>query len=198
MPFTHFSRYLIEKAGLTKADVSMLLPLMRSGSFKKGSFALKKGAICKETLFVEKGLLRTYTLDDKGKEHIIQFAPENWFTGDRGSIYFNDPAYFYIEAVEDTAVVFVSDLFIDTASEQSAAFRVFNKTVLHVHIRQLQQRIDQLLSASAEARYIHFVQQYPDLMLRVPQWMIASYLGITPESLSRVRKELAERNFKPY
>lgn len=193
MAYQQFSTYLIQKAGLTPEEVSSLLPLVRSGTFAKGSFVLEKGSICKETMFVESGLLRTYTLDDKGKEHIIQFAPENWFTGDRGSIFFNDPAYFYIEAVEDTEVVFVNDVFIDAASEKSAAFRIFNKTILHAHIRQLQQRVDQLLAASAEKRYTHFVKQYPDLMLRVPQWMIASYLGITPESLSRVRKELAAK-----
>jgi CRP-like cAMP-binding protein len=69
---------------------------------------------------------------------------------------------------------------------------------LQNHIRQLQKRINLLLGASAEKRYLDFISLYPDLTLRVPQWMIASYLGITPESLSRVRKELAKRNFKPH
>ena len=72
----------------------------------------------------------------------------------------------------------------------------FNNKLLHNHIRQLQNRINQLLSATAEERYLHFTKIYPDIFLRVPQLMVASYLGITPESLSRVRKELAQKNHK--
>ncbi|MPT33677.1 MAG: Crp/Fnr family transcriptional regulator, partial [Flavobacterium sp.] len=75
---------------------------------------------------------------------------------------------------------------------------IFNEKALQNHIRHLQKRINLLLAATAEQRYLDFIKLYPDVTLRVPQWMIASYLGITPESLSRVRKELAKRNFKPY
>lgn len=196
MPFKNLTSYLVENGGLTLAEVTVLEPFLKTEKFKKGERLLKEGDICRDTIFVEKGLLRTYTLDEAGKEHIVQFAPENWFTGDRGSIYFNDPAYFSIEAIEDTEAVFVSDDFINKASEMSETFRQFNKKLLHNHIRQLQKRINLLLSASAEKRYLSFITQYPDVVLRVPQWMIASYLGITPESLSRVRKELAAKNFK--
>ncbi|RMA66385.1 Crp/Fnr family transcriptional regulator [Ulvibacter antarcticus] len=196
MPNQNLTSYLTQKAGLTQAEVDELQPLLKSGSFKKGEKLLNEGDICKDSIFVESGLLRTFTLDESGKEHIIQFAPENWFTGDRGSIYFNDPAYFSIEAIEYTHAVFVNDAFIDKASEISENFRQHNKRLLHNHIRHLQKRIDLLLGATAETRYLHFTKQYPDLLLRVPQWMIASYLGITPESLSRVRKELADKNFK--
>jgi CRP-like cAMP-binding protein len=197
MSGTNITIYLTQNAGISVAEMERLLPLLEHGSFKKGEVLLREGELCKAAIFVEKGLLRTYTLDEAGKEHIVQFAPENWFTSDRGSIYFNDPAYFFIEAIEDTEVVFVSDAVIDKASELSESFRKFNKRLLHNHIRQLQKRINLLLGASAEQRYLSFIEQYPDLLLRVPQWMIASYLGITPESLSRVRKELADRNFRP-
>jgi CRP-like cAMP-binding protein len=87
--------------------------------------------------------------------------------------------------------------FIEKANEISPEFRTYNEYLLQNHIRQLQNRIDLLIGASAEVRYLEFIKLYPNLTLRVPQWMIASYLGITPESLSRVRKELAKRNFKP-
>jgi CRP-like cAMP-binding protein len=82
-------------------------------------------------------------------------------------------------------------------SDKFPSFIDFNNRLLHNHIRHLQKRINLLLSASAEDRYLQFVKMYPDIMLRVPQTMVASFLGITPESLSRVRKELARRNFKP-
>jgi CRP-like cAMP-binding protein len=146
---------------------------------------------------VEKGLLRSYVLEEDGKEHVIQFAPENWFIVDRSSVYFNDPSESYIEAIEDTEVVFIGEDFMCHAAEVSPDFGRYNDKLLHNHIRQLQKRITLLLSATAEKRYLSFIEMYPDLLLRVPQWMIASYLGITPESLSRVRKELAHKNFKP-
>ncbi len=87
--------------------------------------------------------------------------------------------------------------FVKKASEISKSYQVYNELLLQNHILHSQVRINLLLSATAEKRYMNFISLYPDLSLRIPQWMIASYLGITPESLSRVRKELARRNFKP-
>ena len=142
-------------------------------------------------------MLRSYTIDENGKEHIIQFASESWIISDRSSLYFDEPSDFYIEAIETTTVVFLNQEFITKACEISSSYQTFNDKALQNHIRHLQKRINLLLGASAEARYLDFIQLYPDMLLRVPQWMIASYLGITPESLSRVRKELAKRNFKP-
>lgn len=193
-----FQSYIMNRGGVTETQFSELTPFLRTESFSKGEILLQQGETCKASIFVEKGLLRAYTLDEIGKEHIVQFAPENWFVGDRGSIYFSDPSYFSIDVIEAAEVVFVTENFIDKASELSASFRTFNKKLLHNHIQHLQKRIDLLLSASAEKRYLNFIALYPDLLLRVPQWMIASYLGITPESLSRVRKSLADKNFKPY
>ncbi|UAB80588.1 Crp/Fnr family transcriptional regulator [Marixanthomonas sp. SCSIO 43207] len=192
-----FQSYIINKGGIRESQFEELAPLLRYDTFLKNDVLLQRGETCKASMFVEKGLLRAYTLDESGKEHIVQFAPENWFVGDRGSIYFNDPSYFSIDVIEDALVVFVTEAFIEKASEMSSSFRKFNEKLLHNHIQHLQKRIDLLLSASAESRYLNFIEMYPDLLLRVPQWMIASYLGITPESLSRVRKALADKNFKP-
>ena len=102
----------------------------------------------------------------------------------------------FVEAVENSKVVFINEDFIVQASETNASFRKYNLYALNNHILHLQRRINLLLSAPAEVRYLDFIKLYPDVTLRVPQWMIASYLGITPESLSRVRKELANKNFK--
>ena len=164
---------------------------------RKGAFLLQAGDVCKNAFFTEKGLLRAFTVDETGKEHIIQFAPENWLISDRSSIYFNEPSDLFIEAIENSTVVFINTDFLDKISALSQKFQHSNERALQIHIRQLQQRINQLLGASAEERYLTFIQKYPDLLLRVPLWMIASYLGITPESLSRVRKDLAKRNFTP-
>lgn len=192
-----FKAYLLRITGMTSDEVETLSSELIRQTFKKGELLLKKGAVCKHSFFVEKGLVRSYMLDESGKEHVIQFAPENWFIVDRSSVYFNDASESYIEAIEDTEVVLIGEDFICKANESSAAFRRFNDKLLHNHIRHMQKRINLLLGATAEVRYLSFIELYPDLLLRVPQWMIASYLGITPESLSRVRKELAHKNFKP-
>ncbi|MES2285674.1 MAG: Crp/Fnr family transcriptional regulator [Bacteroidota bacterium] len=197
MKFETFAIYLKEKAGITEEQYHQLTEVLRSKTVDKGQFLLKKGEVCQHSFFVEKGLLRSYSISDIGKEHIIQFASENWFMSDRSSAYFNEPSDFFIDAIEETTVILIDQSFIKLASEISSSFREYNEKILQNHIRHLQKRVNLLLGASAEIRYLNFIKLYPDLTFRVPQWMIASYLGITPESLSRVRKELAKRHFKP-
>lgn len=190
----NFKKYLTGKAGLTDQQFHLLEKHFYSKVFLKGNFLLRQGDICQHSFFVEKGLLRSYTIDDSGKEHINQFAPENWIITDRSSTYFNDPSDYFIDALEDTTVIMIDRDFNKEASCSSATFVEYNEKALQNHIRQLQKRINALLGETAEQRYLNFVNTYYDLTLRVPQWMIASYLGITAESLSRVRKELARKN----
>lgn len=192
---SNFNTYLKEKAGVSADQFDRMKSKLLTKTIEKGQLILKSDQVCKHTFFVEKGLLRFYSIDEIGKEHLVQFAPENWFVSDRGSIYFNEPSAFFIDAIEETQVVMLDRNFIEFATEISPEFRNHNAFLLQNHIRMLQNRINLLIGASAEQRYLAFIKLYPDLMLRVPQWMIASYLGITPESLSRVRKELAKKNF---
>jgi len=195
---TNFKKHLIDKGGLSEEEFINIQPFIKTKKVPKGNFLLKQGAICSHFFFVEQGLLRFYALNEDGKENILQFATENWIVSDRGSIYFKEPSTYYIDAFEETTVVMIDEDFIDKVSEINPNFRKQNERLLQNHIRQLYKRISQLLGVSARTRYLDFVQMYPDIMLRVPQWMIASYLGITPESLSRVRKALAKENFNPY
>lgn len=116
---------------------------------------------------------------------------------DRGSVYFNDISLYFIQALEDTTVFLFDETMILELSKKEAGFLEFNSKLLHNHIRHLQKRITLLQSATAEERYLYFIKIYPNLMMRVPQLYIASYLGITPESLSRVRKEIARKNLNP-
>ena len=191
-----FKAYLQKNAQVTDAEFDILSKQLKAQKIKKHTLLLKPGEICGHSFFVEKGLLRSYTMDDAGKEHVIQFAPENWIVSDRSSAYFNQPSDFYIDTVEDSEVVYLDKAFMEKAYEVSKNYREFTEKALHNHIRHIQKRVSLLLGATAEQRYMDFIKLYPDLMLRVPQWMIASYLGITPESLSRVRKELAKKHFK--
>ena len=120
----------------------------------------------------------------------MQFAPENWFVSNRESEFLNRPSSYFIEAIEDSTVFVVEKELIHKLSTTNPGFIDFNTQLLHKHIASLQKRVTQLQSDSAQERYLDFIQTYPDVLLRVPQTYVASYLGIAPESLSRVRKEL--------
>lgn len=164
---------------------------------KKNEYLLRAGEVCTGTYFVERGLLRMFSIDKNGKEHIIQFAPEKWLISDRSSLHFNEKSDYYIEAVEESQVLVLDTDFFTNINLQFPNTTENNDLLLQKHIRNLQNRVNSLLADTAEERYLDFIRMYPDILQRVPQWMVASYLGITPESLSRVRKELARKNFEP-
>lgn len=193
----NFKSFLTSNLDLSEADLAPLLRNCTSKRVAKGDFLVRAGAFCNQIFYVENGLLRQYSVDEKGKEHIVTFAPENWLVMDRESAYFHQPSVYAIQALEDTTVLVMDEVFFDELAERVPTFVHFNTRLLHNHIRHLQQRIHLLLSASAQHRYLDFIGMYPDIPLRVPQTMIASYLGITPESLSRIRRDLAHKNFNP-
>lgn len=197
MSLPNFKKHLIEKGGLSEEEFAQILPSIKTKRFEKNEYLLKQGDICPHYFFVEQGVLRFYSLNEEGKENILQFATENWIVSDRGSVFFQQPSTYYIDAVEDTIAVILDESFVNEVAKLNPNFRKQNEILLQNHIRHLYKRISLLLGASARKRYLEFVTMYPDIMLRVPQWMIASYLGVTPESLSRVRKALAKENFKP-
>lgn len=188
--------FLTSNLDIDEAAISSILANCKTKHVKKDQFLLRQNEISRNTFFVEKGLLRQFSIDKKGKEHTLHFAPENWFVADRESAYFNQPSVYFIQALEDSELMLLDETFIQELSHKVPSFSEFNNRLLHNHIRHLEHRINLLLSASAEERYLKFVAMYPDILLRVPQIMVASYLGITPESLSRVRKELAQKNFR--
>lgn len=188
-----FRKYLSSQLDVEEDRLSTILESCSVKTFDKGEYLLRAKEHCHNTFFVEEGLLRQYTVDEKGKEHIVSFAPEGWFVSDRESVYFNEPSVYFIQALEHSRVVLIDENLIQKLSREIPGFSAFNNRLLHNHIRHLQKRMTLLLGASAEERYLQFLKMYPDVLLRVPQSMVASYLGITPESLSRVRKALVKR-----
>lgn len=143
---------------------------------KKGTIVEVAGESLPKLYEVKKGLLRSYTIDDKGKEHIFLFAPEGWFIADN---IFDGPSELFIDALEDSEVIVTEKgrVIEDHLDKISKRFSV------------LQRRITMLMSSSAIERYEHFLETYPQIVQRVPQRMIASYLGITPEALSKVKSQ---------
>lgn len=191
-----FANYLKERLAITDEQAMQAVSCLNIKKYKKGQKVLSAGDLKSDAYFVNSGLLRCFSIDEKGKEHIIQFAPENWMLTERDSSVFNMPSAFYIDAIEDTEVVVIKKDFFPSIKNIVPEILELNILMLHNSIRFMQKRINMLLSATAEERYLNFIKLYPNLTLRVPQWMIASYLGITPESLSRVRKDLANKHFR--
>jgi CRP-like cAMP-binding protein len=156
---------------------------------KKGESLLRSGEYSHEFYYVEQGCLRSYILDIKGKEHIFQFAPEDWLISDEEALNSHTKAIFNIDAVEDSMIR------VATPTSQNLMYGPSDE---HIHsvvdklnrkAVSLRNRIILLLSATAEERYDDFLKTYSNLAQRLPLKMIASYLGIVPESLSRIRKE---------
>ncbi|RZM28385.1 MAG: Crp/Fnr family transcriptional regulator [Pedobacter sp.] len=192
-----FKSYLQKRVAITDEQFAMISDKLKVKTFDKNELILMAGDVSSTGYFVLSGLLRCYSVDSKGKAHIIQFAPEQWWLSERNGMFFNEPSEFFIDAIEATKAVAMPKDFINEAAKHVPCMNDLNNNMLNNSIRFMQRRINMLLSATAEERYLNFIQLYPNLTLRVPQWMIASYLGITPESLSRVRKDLAHKHFKP-
>jgi CRP-like cAMP-binding protein len=143
----------------------------------KGQILQHSGELNTKIFVVKSGLLRSYSIDIKGKEHIFMFAPENWTIAD--SISPELPCELFIEAIEDSILTIRDKKLVIEANSQSLINRI---TVL-------QKRVIMLMSSSAIERYEHFIETYADIVQRVPQKMIASYLGVTPETLSAAKKD---------
>jgi len=190
-----FKNYLQTKISLTDAQFELISKDLKIKTFEKNELVLSQGDTSSKTYFVLEGLMRSYSIDSKGKAHVIQFAPEGWWISERNSM-FNQASDFYVDAIEATKAVVIPKDYFTVGAQHVAGFNELNNTMLNNAIRFMQKRINMLLSATAEERYLDFIRLYPNLTLRVPQWMIASYLGITPESLSRVRKDLANKHFR--
>lgn len=159
-------------------------------NFKKKDILQRKGDLKTYTYYVRKGLLRSYIIDAKGKEHVYMFAPEGWITADLVASEFNEPAELYIDCLEYSEVlIFNRDCLFkaDLNKEQL----VENAQLLYRRMGKLQRRVLMLMSAPAIERYTYFVKTYPELPNRVPQHIIATYLGITPQALSTIRGKIA-------
>ncbi|WP_435624001.1 Crp/Fnr family transcriptional regulator [Flagellimonas sp.] len=151
---------------------------MKRINVKKGEVLQKSGELDSKVYHVVSGLLRSYSLDEKGKEHIFMFAPENWTIGD--AMPKEVPCELFIDALEDSDI-WVLEKDIQREAQNIGAFIK--------RLSVLQKRVIMLMSATAIERYEHFEQTYPDIIQRVPQKMVASFLGIAPETLSKIRRE---------
>ncbi len=144
---------------------------------KKGQILQRKGDLNSKVYHVKSGLIRSYSIDEKGKEHIFMFAPEDWILTENVSP--EDPCNLFVDAIEDSTI-FLEEKNIEEIDVHPLKF------IKRINV--LQKRVIMLMSYSAIERYEDFIKTYPDIVQRVPQKMIASYLGITPEALSAAKR----------
>ncbi|WP_232735075.1 MULTISPECIES: Crp/Fnr family transcriptional regulator [unclassified Olleya] len=164
--------------------------ILNEVSVSKGQFLLKPGTAVKNEYFVVKGCLKAYYIDDRGNRHIIQFAVENWWIGDFEAFYNQAPAKLYIEAIEDAQLLSINyDSLQDLYKEAPIFERYFRILITKAFISQ-SKRILSTQEKNTQQRYLEFCHSYPLIEDRVPNYDIANYLGVTPENLSRVRRQI--------
>jgi CRP-like cAMP-binding protein len=162
-------------------------------SIAKGTIILHQGEICKIGCKVIAGCLKSYVLDDTGKEHIMQFAPEGWIITDMNSLFNNVPSDITIEAIEDSEVYWIESEMLDIWENASREVLLEQINMLRRNIITANKRTRMLLSSTSEERYNDFIQTYPSLTQRLPLKLIAAYIGITPEYLSEIRRKVASK-----
>jgi len=189
-----FKKYLLDKSKVSENDFDLIARLCQIKKLKKHQFLLQEGDVWKYHAFVTKGCLRTYSLDEKGREYILNFAVENWWTGDRESLTSGEPSVFNIDALENSELILISKNNFDHLCAEIPAFNDMVNAVLQKSFLAAQSRIHTFISLTAEEKYSKFLEKYPHLPMRVPQGMIASYIGITPETLSRLRRKTVKKS----
>jgi len=182
---THIRRYV----ELSDDDVLKLEPYIQPMEVKRREYLLREGQVCRDNYFVEKGCLRMFFNNEKMVEQTTQFAIENWWLSDYFSYSRQSPSEYSIQAVEKSLIVAINyhlqdDLFA-SVPQMERYFRIMMQRALSAS----QLRVKMIYQLSKEEMYRHFNSSYPQFFQRVPQYMIASYLGLTPEYMSELRKK---------
>ncbi|WP_017257707.1 Crp/Fnr family transcriptional regulator [Pedobacter arcticus] len=188
----NFIKHINKFTTISQPEIETLKSATKTISIKKKDLLLKEGEICRANYFVEKGCLRLYFINEKGSEQIIQFALENWWLTDYMSFNNSSPAQFYIQAVEDCTIIAIARNEQDKLLTEIPTLEKYFRKVLQIAYAASQNRLKFLYGYSKEESYLHFTNSFPAFVQRIPQYMLASYLGFTPEYLSELRKKLSQ------
>lgn len=192
--FEFFAKYLVEKGELTEGELELIRQVSVLKKVRKNHYLLEEGKVSNFICFVTKGSFRLFRKGDDGQEYTMKFAIENWWISDFTSFMSDEPSNCYIEALENSELIWFSR---ETWDHLIATIPKFHRMIDKLTARNFeahQNRIFSNISEPAETRYDNFVNKYPTLYNRIPLYMIASFLGITRETLSRIRKQAAQRN----
>jgi CRP-like cAMP-binding protein len=177
---------------LSDREQELIIACLRERKVKKGQFLVHEGAVSRCTNFVNEGSVRTYFIDLNGQEHIVQFAIEGWWISDLNSFILQVPATFNVQAIEDSVILELPFERLELLYEQIPKLERYFRIVTQRAFVAFQQRVVQNISMTAEDRYLAFQRKYPKIELRIPQRLVASYLGISAEFLSKIKKRLKE------
>ena len=178
---------------LTPEETRYFISLLKHKKIRKRQFLVQEGDVGRYQYFVNEGCLRTYHTDEKGMEHNVQFSIEDWWTGDMYSFLTQTPGKYNIIAIEDSDLSCIDGEGLELLYTKVPKFERFFRHLLQNAFIALQERILSGMSETAEERYLNFRNKYSAMDKRIPLNQIASFLGITPESLSRIRKQLMEK-----
>lgn len=178
---------------LTEEEFRSFFTLLSSESFSKKDIVVSEGEICSNIYFIESGSLHSYLTDTQGEVHSIQFGFEGYWISDLYSFLSDKPGLFTIEALENTQVYSLSKVNFEKACDEIPKFERFFRILIQNAYVNSQQRLALTFSEDAERRYLDLIKKQPLIFQKVPQYIIASYLGIKPQSLSRIRKKLVKK-----
>ncbi len=190
--FALLRRHIGKRVAISDEEFRRCTSFFTVRKLHKRQFLLQEGDVCRCISFVTRGCLRIYTVDAKGEEHLIQFAVEDWWASDLQSFLTGEPGTYNIDALEDTKVLSLDHDARERLLEAVPKMERFFRLLIEANHVATNRRIAWALGATAQERYLDFLKTYPALVQRIPQKYIASYLGITPQSLSRIRKDLAQ------
>ncbi len=182
-------QHIRQHTDLSDSDAIILNKYIEIHQFKKKEFISQESRVCKHLYYVEKGCLRMYFINKKGVEQITQFALEGWWISDYQSFLNNTPSQYYIQAIEASGIVSIEKQNLDNLLIELPQLEKYFRHMLQKDVAGAQLRSKLLYEMTKEEFYVHFSTSFPDFMQRVPQYMIASYLGLTPEYLSELRKK---------
>jgi len=181
--FAHMRKFV----ALDEEEQSILAAELRAKKLKKKDFLLKEGQVCSANYFVLKGCLRMYFIREDGVEQIIQFAIENWWLTDFQSLDWQQPSRFYIQAIEASEVAILNRMHHPALCARLPQLDHYLRLIVQRAFAASQQKLYLVHTLSGEERYHHFNDNFPEFIQRIPQYMIASYLGFTPEFISKIK-----------
>jgi CRP-like cAMP-binding protein len=191
--YESYFRKFNEIIPLTAEEENIIKACLIPKKLRKKQFLLQETDVCKHIAFVEKGALRAYTVSEKGTEHIIQFALEGWIISDLYSFLTEEPATYNIDALENSELLLTSKKAHEELLQKLPKYETYTRLQITGAYIAMQRRLTSIISLTLEERYTYFTSLYPHIVQRVPQHMVASYMGLTPETLSRVRKRLTAK-----
>lgn len=187
--FEVFQNYITEKIDLTLEEIDLIKSVSIIKKLRKNQFLLQEGDVWRYNAFVCNGFIRKFSINDNGDEQTLSFAIENWWIGDRESLMNETPSKFNIDAIEDSVIILITKDNFARISKEIPKFNDMVNLILEKSFISHQSRLQSAINFTAEEKYRYFIEKYPQIASRSPSNMLASYLGMAKETLSRIRKK---------